>query len=807
MGETLSEVIVSARNQLESSQNVPIPMSVVQADQLVRDTTFTIQDLTQKAPGLEATTPNSRRTGIAIRGLGKSAGNDALESSVGVLVDGVFLTHPGMTYQDFTDLDHVEVLRGPQGTLLGKNTTVGALSYVTRQPSSLEEAEVNVGAGERNARTFNGAYSNALIGGVLSFRASGFFDKQDGFIENLGSEGGTTNAKNRAGGRFKLLFTPADGVSLLLNADYAASSENSNTKPVIQVLSNYDDAARTPRVTTPGGTAVPATAAEAALQNTATNTYSSIFQRSYFNGYQPIVGSWTQEDLFYNLPVETRNQGVSGTLTWKLASDLTLTLISAWRSYDFDAKNDSDQTRFDTGWGGTHLTTGQVSHELRITQTLSPAFDYQAGVFFLHFWNQSTGRTLFGQDSGAASAGNGDYDLLSSNAAGTQLLQASLHNILVDSQITPETLSYALFGQASWRFTEHATLTFGARETHEHKTSTSTSSAQFADGSPLNDLSALGASLGASPLQIASANNVRTTSLGPLYSTVNGIPIDAYSTDWLLSPSYQLTSRTLLYASAATGEKSGSVQFTSSGAPANVAPEKTLDFELGIKTQLLKDTLQVDANLFRTQVRDYQQTTSLYDPATTALRNNGTLYYQSILGNIPEIVAQGAELQGQWLVSRALSLAYGLVYNHAVYADWHHATCANELNVQKSTTTCDYTGQQIVGAPRFISTLSLDEHLRLTERYQAHAWVANVYRTRQNFDNNLSIYGIQNAYGLTDAGLGLVLPAKGFEVDVVGRNLFNARYTTSVNVNANGSIGYDGIGEPRWLGVELHAKL
>ncbi len=113
----ISEVIVTSRNREESSQDVPIPISVIQSDALTRDGTYSIQDLTQKAPGLQATTPNSRRTGIALRGLGKSAGNDALEASVGVLVDGIFLTHPGMTYQDFTGLDRIEVLRGPQGTL------------------------------------------------------------------------------------------------------------------------------------------------------------------------------------------------------------------------------------------------------------------------------------------------------------------------------------------------------------------------------------------------------------------------------------------------------------------------------------------------------------------------------------------------------------------------------------------------------------------------------------------------------------------------------------------------------------------
>jgi len=166
-GDGLSEVIVTSRNREESSQDVPIPISVIQSDALTRDGTVSIQDLTQKAPGLEATTPNSRRTGIALRGLGKSAGNDALEASVGVLVDGIFLTHPGMTYQDFTDLDRVEVLRGPQGTLLGKNTTIGAVSFVTQQPAFTPEGAANFAVGERNARLANGSFTDAIIDRVL----------------------------------------------------------------------------------------------------------------------------------------------------------------------------------------------------------------------------------------------------------------------------------------------------------------------------------------------------------------------------------------------------------------------------------------------------------------------------------------------------------------------------------------------------------------------------------------------------------------------------------------------------------------
>jgi iron complex outermembrane recepter protein len=804
-GDRIEAITVTARNTKESVQDVPIPISVLGSESLTRDYTVDVQDLTQKAPGLEATTPNSRRTGISLRGIGKSAGNDALEASVGVLVDGIYLSHPGMTYQDFTDLDRVEVLRGPQGTLLGKNTTIGAISFVNREPTFTPEASANLIAGERNTHAFNAAFSDALIDNLLAFRLSCFVDQADGFITNVDSEGGTTNERNREGSRLQLLFTPFDGFSARINADYAESNERSNTKPVIAVLNTYDNAAGTPRVTTPGGTATPTTAAQVALQNTGTNTYTSIFNRPYFGGYVPIVGSWDEEDLNLNVPVVTRNEGISSTLTWH-HDQTTLTLISGYRTYHFDAKNDSDQTKFDTGRGGTLLDASQQSHELRLNQTVNEALDFQTGLYFLHAWNSSTGRTLYGLDSGAYSSKNGDYNVLYGSAAGDQLLQASLNRVYVANTITPDTDSYAAFGQVNWHITERATLTTGLRETYEDKTSTSTKTADFIDGTPLNNLTALGTSLGATALQIASAKNIRTTVIGTLYPTVEGAPIHASALSWLVSPSYHMTDHVMLYASAAAGQKSGSVQFTSSGAPANVAPEKVLDYELGVKGAFLDETLQFDVNLFQSRVRNYQQTTSIFDAATTALRNDGQLYYTSLLGNIPEIMAKGVELEGTYLINRNVSINGGVVYNHAIYANWHDATCANELDAKTSTTVCDNTGKQIVAAPRFTSTVTLDYHQPVWRGYQAHVWVSDVYRSAQNFDPNLSRYGIQAAYSLTDVGAGVISPGGRVEVDFLGRNIFNKHYTTSVNVGTDGSIGYDGIGDPSWFGAQIHLK-
>ncbi len=802
----LTTVVVTSRNREESAQDVPIPISVLSESELDRDGTVAIQDLTRKAPGLEATTPNSRRTGISVRGIGKSAGNDALEASMGVIVDGVFLTHPGMTYQDFTDLDRIEVLRGPQGTLLGKNTTIGAINFVSKAPSFAPQGTATFTVGERDMRSSNASYSNSIVDGLLAYRASAFVDKQDGYITNVNTEGGTTNEKNRSGGRLQFLLTPGGGFTARVNADFAETDERSNTKPIVAVLSNYDDAAHTSRITTPGGTGVPADAAGAKLQNTGTNTYTSIFNRAYFGGYQPIVGSVSAEDLNLNVPVLTRNQGISSDLNWDLGS-VTLTLISATRSYTFDAKNDADQTKFDTGRSGTAIAAGQQSHELRINQVVSERLDYQAGLYFLHSWNTSDSRTLYGLDSGAYSSKNGDYNVLYGSAAGGQLLQAALNRVYLQNIITPDTRSYAAFGQANWHFSDRATVTLGLRETYEDKTSSSTKLATFIDGTPLDNLTTLGQSIGASALQISSANNIRATTVGTTYSTVQGTPIKAYAPSWLVSPNYKLSDAVLLYGSAGSGRKSGSVQFDSTGKPLNVAPEKVLDFELGLKSLLLRKRLLLNVNLYQTTVRDYQQTTSVFDAATTAIKNDGNLFYTSVLGNIPRIRARGIELEGAFNVTRDLSFTFGATYNDAIYASWHTATCPNELNAKSSTTVCDNTGKQIVAAPKYTTTIGADYQRLLFAGLTGHLWVNNVYRTKQNFDNNLSRYGIQGAYAVTDLGVGIRSPNGKFEVDFVAKNAFDKRYTTSVNVGTDGSIGYDGIGEPRWVGVVFHAKL
>jgi iron complex outermembrane receptor protein len=296
-----------------------------------------------------------------------------------------------MSYQDFTDLDRIEVLRGPQGTLMGKNTTMGALNYVSKAPSFTQQATVEGEvAGNQQTGILPGAfkvrssYTNGIIDDLLAFRGSMYIDNQDGDIHNINaqSNGATINERNRYGGRLQFLLTPTDKVRFRLNTDYAEGKEFSNVKPAMLDPTTFSDgSSRT------AGTGL---------------TFTSRLNRGYFGGYKPIVGSqsWNQDDLGQVKPLLTKNGGVSGKLDWDIGPG-TLTSISSYRELHFDANNDSDETKFDINVGGTLVDTKQYAEELRYAWSPTKWLDNQTGTFLMHTQTDSLSRTTYGQDAGA----------------------------------------------------------------------------------------------------------------------------------------------------------------------------------------------------------------------------------------------------------------------------------------------------------------------------------------------------------------------------------------------------------------------
>ncbi|MFL6619134.1 MAG: TonB-dependent receptor, partial [Povalibacter sp.] len=758
----VEEVVVTARNRTELAQEVPIPISVIGGGQLERDRVFTVADLTQRAPGLTATTPNARRTGVSIRGIGKTSGNDNMEPAVGVIIDDVFLGHVGMTYQDFTDLERVEILRGPQGTLLGKNTSLGAIKYTSRAPSFDPEGTFEVEGGvNRPSLKARASRSNALIGDVAAYRASAFYDQQQGDLENVNSNGGHWHERNRYGGRFQLLVKPSEDLSINFNVDGAFTDENSNTKPfMVDPATLNDGSART-------------------------TTYTTRLARDYFEGYTPIIGSWEKIELDMAQPLVTRNYGASAIVTWN-AGPVEVKSISAARWFHFDAKNDQEQTRFAIARSGTLVDTRQLSQEFRVTGNITPSVDYQTGLYLFNIDTETTSRNTYGQDAGAFFATNSQYNSLNT-PQGRTFLQASLRDVFSATRQDPESDSAALFGQVNWQLNDRARLTFGLRETYEWKTNEVSRHASLLDGSALTSTGN------------ATADAIRNAQTGADYGPFEGVKIEDNSVAWLVNPSYQLTDDILVYASASAGEKSGAVAFDSNGNPANVDPEKSLNFEAGIKSYLWDKRVTLNANVYYTQVHDYQNVTSEPDPTSPT-------GFSSRLGNIPGIRAVGTEFDALVAVTDELQLKLGGAYNDAEYTDWSTATCPRSF--PSSVAVCDNTGRQIVGAPRVTGIVGFDYQLPFASAFNAHVFGNHVYRSHHNLEQLLSPYGEQKAYSLTDLGAGVQFETGDtqYELNVIGSNVFDTKYTTSVNDFSNSApVGYDGIGARRYVGVVLRA--
>ncbi|RYG18457.1 MAG: TonB-dependent receptor, partial [Caulobacteraceae bacterium] len=776
----VGEVVVSARHRRERIQDVPIPISSISGADLARDNDVNITDFTRKLPNVSVNSPNARQTSIAIRGVGKNSANDSMEASVGVIVDNVVAGHVGMSWANYVDIESLEVVRGPQGTLLGKNTTLGAINIATRKPSFTPDGVLEATLGDPKILQLRGSYSAPLIADKLAFRASFYVDDRDGQLTNLYNSNETWLETHRWGARLQLLAKPSDNVSARIILDPARSDERINIDPFILDPAAFNDGSVRP------------------------TTFSSRIARGYFNGYVPIIGSVDLIDTNEGQPLQTEQNGASAEINWDHPSGFTLTSISAYRGLDFDAKNDGDQTRFSISRNGTLLNVEQFTQEFRLASPTGHAVDYQVGAFALRSRISSTSRSLYGVDSGAFYATNGQYTSLGGSPVGRALLQDSLKGVYVTTETRPTTDSYALYGQVNWNITDRAKLTLGVRDSYEEK-----------DNSIDKRLATPGVVLdvanypGATAAQIANAQAIRDGQVGSVFAKP-GLPLSENSISWLVSPNYKLTDDILLYASASHGEKSGAVQFNNSnGAPLNVDSEKVDDYELGLKGQFFDHKLVFNVNLYQTEINGYQANLTVLDPS----QPSGT---RSFLGNAGDIRLRGVELEGAWYPIETLRFNYTLAYNDAIYSDYANATCPADLaNVAQldrngaplAIGICDFTGRQIPSASKYVANAGVDWRPRLTDSLDGHLYLNASYRSAANVNPALSTFGIQPAYTLVSGGLGISTRDGRYELALWAKNLFDEKFVTNISAYSSSAAIGETLGERRTVGVTLRAKL
>lgn len=730
-------ITVTARHREERLIDVPLAISAVSGKELNAQHLDRLADYAAKIPNFSAFATNPRVATVNIRGLGGNASNDGAEGGVGVIVDDVFFTHVGFAWLDFVDLESVEVARGPQGTLLGKNTTIGAVVVRTAKPSFDPSLSATATIGNYGRYQIR-ANATGPINDTLAYRVTVAGDTGGGWITNR-ANGQKLLDNNRWSIRGQLLFTPSATVTDRVIAEHYNFSEyNNHTSPVGDLASNY----RT------DGTVLGARAA----------TWTKAVAR-LSPGYTPDLGGPDNADVDTLGRTRQRVTGLSNALDVDFGF-AKLTSVTAWRSLWFRPQNDFDLTPSPAWDTGFNVDVDQYSQELRLASQGAAGTEWQAGVYYLHEDLVSENYNRF--FSGASAF---------FNILGASPTPAALNGLTLSKPGRVKVDSGAVFGQVTQHFTERLSLTGGLRLTRERKR------LDVSADVVVGPTGFAAASLSAADL--AYRDTILSAAvLGGPYAT-NTLSDTRNFVSWLVNPAFKPTDDTLLYLAVSGGSKSGAVNTTAGPAliaagKAIIAPEKSFDIEFGLKSSWFDKQLDLNINVYRNDIRDYQA--AQIDPANAALG--------SILGNVGKVRLQGVEVESNLHLGKAVTLSGNVAYNDARYRQYDNAPAPVEFQtylagiqgVAARATTLSLTGYQVIGVPKWTANATLSFDQPVGGSVNVFGYVNENWRSATQLINPRSQFGFQGAYGLTNVGLGFKAEDGNWSVNLWSRNLFKKQF-------------------------------
>jgi len=728
-GSQLETVTVTTRRREESSQDVPTPMSVVSGQNLETQRVYRIQDLQQLVPSVNVAYMHARQSSVSIRGLGNNPASDGLEGSVGLYIDNVYLGRPGMAVFDLMDIEQLEVLRGPQGTLFGKNTTAGVINISTRAPTFTPERSVETSVGEDGYFQTKGTISGPL-NDQLAGRFSAYRTRSDGDIKNE-YNGHDLNGGSREGFRAQLLFKPNEDFNLRWIGDYNEEDSSAgtrvlyNTGPTINGVNLYESRA---------------SAAGATLVN----------------------GRHRKVNLDNDQHVTVHQGGTSVEANWTLPSDFTLTSISSYRFWNFTPRNDDGLNVPASYNAGVSVEDKQYSQEFRLASPKGEFFDYVVGAYYFGSDLDNKSFAYYGPQA----------DIWNGTPAG------SLANVTSVGNGHIKTDSFALFAQGTWHLSERLDFTAGVRGTYEEK------NASVSRNAPLGGVAVAGA-----------AANARRGRAGAYDSG----DLNQYSSSpsGLLNLSYRITDDVLGYATLSHGEKSGGVNLAVGSAPTAgadsllIGTERANNAELGFKSTLWDRRLQLNANVFWTQVNAYQ--TNAYDAA------NRVQY----LTNAGSVRSRGIEFESTLVPLRGLTLNFNGSYNDVSYLSYKDAPCPPEVSqAPGAPASCDLSGHQVVGASKWIGNANGEYKWNLANGFEPYVTGSYAFRSKAVGTVEDSDYGQIPSYAVVNLSTGLRgdFNQGQWDVSLWLKNAFDKTYYTTLWTGGNG--GYEGLlGTPRTLGV------
>ena len=822
-GIVFEEVVVTATKREQTLQEIPVAVSVVSGADIQESQVLDVKDLQFLVPSLKITQlQTSGNTNFIIRGFGNGANNAGIEPSVGVFIDGVYRSRSAAALNDLPNVERIEVLRGPQSTLFGKNASAGVISVVTAAPSLVEttgSASVTVG-------DYDQVIVKADVNGPLSdtagFSLSGSVNQRDGYYDNLFG-GDPLGDLDRFGVRGQLYFEPSDTFNLRLIADYSELDE------LCCPAANLATGPTTPFILLAGGNLVPE---------------------------EPFA----YEGYFDSAPVnEFESSGISAQFDWDINDAVTLTSITSFRNLGRFENGDIDFTSAqltepDAG-NLTDVDIDTITQEFRLTGATDRAA-WMLGAYIFDEDIEQTTALLYGPgfrayaDALATGLGGGnpltdpspldDIELLYGLAPGT--FQAVGQGITEVS--TMDNQAFSIFGTVDFALGDRATLTLGGNYTEDEKDIIfdATGTDVYSNTDLVNDLTVLGAPL---PTVLFGQTFQELTMLPPtpenialiemlmpgtsaaiqagVDSAISGLQAlqflpanisypnaveDGKSDDdnfsWTVRLAFDWTDNVNVYLSAATGFKATSWNLSrdSRPFPSDLAalgtagllvpnlgsgtrfaePEESTVYEIGLKGAW--DNVTLNMAIFDQELEDFQ---------SNIFRGTGF-----VLDNAEKRTTSGVEFDVRWAPTSNFEGTLSATYLDAKYDTFIGAE-------GPGNTAVDLSGEEVPGVPELSVTATGRYGFNVGEA-AGYARLEYIYESEVQVIENVPEDLASRQINTINASFGLAWE-NGFEAMLWGRNLTNDEYLLSAfpsPAQNNPPGAYSGYpNQPRTYGLTL----
>jgi iron complex outermembrane receptor protein len=569
--KAVEEIVVTAQKREQNVQDVPISITALTGDFLQDSGSSSLMDIGQFAPNVSLNTiTDSRSTAIRIRGIGNDGVNAGIDPAVGVFLDGIYQGRTGLvTSMDLADIDRIEILRGPQGTLYGKNTAAGAINVVTKRPQVNEWGVFleNV-LGNYDTREVRGSINVPMVEDKVATRVTGYWAVRDGFDE-LWSTGEDRNDADRNGVRVKTLFNLSDDLEMMLWGEYATDQNTCCLPDII----DYEGP---PNL-------------DVVFNNRSGRSDVGGLAQTTGRPVPPLDPFDRMVDANAASSNDSRLLSIAGELNYHVG-DHVLTLLAGYRHFDFSSVLDGDFSSYNAVILTTDETFQQYSGELRLTSPVGERLEYVTGLYFYFQKDETDGQIGIGPDWIDASPFFG----AAIGAIGAANDEGFISNY--DSN-THKTWSYAFYGQATYSLLEDLKLTTGLRGTYEQK-------------------SRVGS-------QIAGFKAIDAGPFGP--DRFADEDFDVFNLSPMGVMQWFPTMDTMVFGKVALGFKSGGYNQlrTLGGANTQFDDEEATDVELGFRSTWFDRMVTLNTTLFHTWYDNFQAT--IFDGSAFYVTNAGSL--------------------------------------------------------------------------------------------------------------------------------------------------------------------------------------